>query len=139
MEQVNELFEIVSRQLGAVAQSDVVVGTPVKLGAWTVVPVSRITIGLGAGGGTGDGDMQHHHHGKKPCSGQGQGTGGGGGGGGRVRPVAVLVLGPDGVEVLPIPNKTGKLDRLMDKLPEWIDRMRESCSKDGGCCSGKSC
>lgn len=127
MEHVNELFEIVSQQLGAVAQSDIVVGSPLSLGAWTVVPISRVTVGMGAGGGTGEGEPHYHHHGKKQCTGSGQGTGGGGGGGGKVRPVAVLVLGPDGVQVLSIPNKAGQLDRLMDKLPEWIDRMRECC------------
>ena len=127
MEHVNDLFEIVSQQLGAVAQSDVVVGSPLTLGVWTVVPVSRVTVGMGAGGGTGEGDVHHHrvHQRSRQGTSSGKGTGGGGGGGGRVRPVAVLVLGPDTVQVLPIPNKAGKLDHLMDKLPEWIDRMRE--------------
>jgi uncharacterized spore protein YtfJ len=135
MEHVNDLFDIVSQQLGAVARSDVVVGSPLTLGAWTVVPITRVSVGMGAGGGTGEGDVHHHHghHRGRECMGPGKGTGGGGGGGGKVRPVAVLVLGRDTVQVLPIPNKAGKLDHLMDKLPEWVDRMRECCGhKEGG-------
>jgi uncharacterized spore protein YtfJ len=127
MEHVKSLFEVVSQQLGTVAQSEVVVGAPVSLGAWTVVPVSRVSIGMGAGGGTGEGQAVHHQHrGAKQSMGPGQGTGGGAGGGGKVRPVAVLVLSPDSVQVLPIPNKAGKLDHLMEKLPEWIDHLREA-------------
>jgi len=51
-----------------------------------------------------------------------------------MKPNPVLVLGPDTVQVLLIPNRAGTLDRLMDRLPEWIDRVRESCGKKEGAC-----
>ncbi len=119
MDQINEIVEIVSDQLANVASSDVVVGTPMELGGVTVVPISRVAVGIAAGGGAGEGESPDQKHGR------GKGTGGGTGGAGKVRPVAVVVFGPDGVEILPVADKRGKLDRLIEKIPEWVERFEK--------------
>lgn len=129
MDHVVNILDAVALQLEKVAQSDVVVGRPVPIGECTVVPVSRVSIGMGAGGGSGEGDAQHH---KKHNMGRGKGTGGGAGGGGKVRPVAVLVFGPTGLQVLPIANRPGRLDRVIEKLPDWIEHLKGSLSGNGG-------
>jgi uncharacterized spore protein YtfJ len=119
MEQLNEIVEIVSGKLANVANSDVVVGTPMELGGVTVVPISRVSVGIGAGGGSGEGDSPDSKHGR------GKGTGGGTGGAGKVRPVAVIVFGPEGVEILPIADKRGKIEGLLEKIPDLIERFQK--------------
>ena len=117
MNEIQEILGAVGGQVGGVATGDAVVGSPVKVGELTVYAISRITLGLGAAGGSGD------ELGKQV---QGQhGTGGGAGGGAKARPVAVLVFSEQGVSVLPIPDKAGKIDQLLEKVPNLIDRLKE--------------
>ena len=77
-----------------------VFGRPVKQGDVSVIPASEnltfMGFGVGAGGGT-DGSENG-----------GAGTGGGGGGGGRTlsRPVAIIVVSPEGAYVEPVMDPT---------------------------------
>jgi uncharacterized spore protein YtfJ len=133
MEHLNDILELVSEQLSSVASSDAVVGVPIELGSVTVVPLSRVSIGFGGGGGEGEGSVRPHQKSKKKGGPTielelqpGKGQGGGSGGGAKVRPVAVIVFGEDGVQILPIPNKRGKLHRLLDKIPDLVERVKEA-------------
>jgi uncharacterized spore protein YtfJ len=74
---------------------EAVYGEPVKQQDVTIIPAAEVVavmgFGMGYGGGGSGGE-------------EGSGQGGGGGGGGRVfsRPVAVVVISPDGVRVEPV-------------------------------------
>jgi len=118
MQQVMGVLEQVIEQIAQVADSDVVAGEPLELGGVTVVVLSRVSLGLGGGGGQGSGEGT-------PGKPGGQGTGGGAGGGAKVRPVAVVAFAPDGVEILPVPDKPGLLDKLFDKVPDVIDLVKQ--------------
>lgn len=122
MQSAESLLALVSGQVGDLAHSDVVIGEPIELGAVTIVPLSRVSIGFGGGGAAGEGEAPQKK-GKRP--GSGRGSGGGGGGGGKVRPVAVIVFGPDGVSVEPIPDKKGLLDKLFDKVPDLVSKLKD--------------
>src|SRR5262245_10528447 len=86
----------------AAANVDAVYGSPMSQGEHVVIPaaevVSLVGFGLGLGGGS-----QHTTEAENTG-----GSGGGGGGGGRVlsRPVAIIILSPDGVRVEPIVDVT---------------------------------
>jgi uncharacterized spore protein YtfJ len=142
MEHIKELLSVLTGELGNVARSEVVVGDPIELGKFTVIPLSRISVGMGAGGGEGEGDFRmevkakageeskrrrgpHWHHG------MGKGRGGGSGGGAKVRPVGVIIFGPDGVEVQPIQTKKGLLDKIFEKVPDVIDLVEKAREKSG--------
>jgi uncharacterized spore protein YtfJ len=77
------------------ADVQAVYAEPIEHGDTLVIPTAEVMgllgFGVGEGGGSGP-------------EGQGQGMGGGGGGGGRTfsRPVAVIVVSPNGVEVKPV-------------------------------------
>jgi uncharacterized spore protein YtfJ len=77
-----------------------VYGRPIKQGDVSVIPASEnltlMGFGVGAGGGTEAGEIG------------GVGTGGGGGGGGRTlsRPVAIIVVTPEGAYVEPVMDPT---------------------------------
>lgn len=120
MEAIHDLIGLVSDKIGDVAKSDVVIGDPIELGAVTVVPLSRVSVGFGAGGGSGEAEPPRKKGRRHP---RGRGTGGGGGGGGKVRPVGVIIFGPDGISVEPIPDKQGLLDKLFDKVPALVEKL----------------
>jgi uncharacterized spore protein YtfJ len=64
------------------------VGKPLTIGDYTIVPLLITSFGIGTGGGSFLGESL------------------GGGGGGGVIPCAVLVIGPDGVELKVLPHET---------------------------------
>jgi uncharacterized spore protein YtfJ len=121
MEELQSIIEMVSDKLAAVANSDIVIGQPLKFGSITIVPISKISIGIGAGGGEGNNPADKRNK-RKPD----KGTGGGTGGGVMVRPVAVAVFSEQGVEILPIPDKKGRFDKLLDKVPEVIEMVKKA-------------
>jgi uncharacterized spore protein YtfJ len=81
-------------RLNAVARADSTVGAPRQLGDHMVIPLADVFFGsaFGVGGGSAAESSRT----------PGSGMGGGAGFGGRVRPVAVVEVGPDGVRVRPV-------------------------------------
>jgi uncharacterized spore protein YtfJ len=135
MQHVKELLELVTGKLETVAQSDAVVGEAIELGGVTLVPLTRISLGFALGGGEGEGQGfgPGAHAGRKRGAGpQGKGIGGGTGGGARVRPVGVAIFSTDGVEILPIKDKKGLLDRIFDKVPELMEMVKEATEGTSG-------
>lgn len=126
MEQVQEILEVVGEGLADVASGEAVLGSPIALGPVTVYPISRVSLGLGAGGGQGESEKSERKGG-----GSESGTGAGSGGGARARPVAVLVVSAEGVSVLPIPDRRGKLDAILEKIPAFIERMESRRKAEG--------
>ncbi len=119
MEQVQEIIGQVTHTLGDLASSDVVVGKPLEVGPVTVVAVSRVMAGFGGGGGEGSSKDKE----KKGPAEMGTGIGGASGGGAVVRAVAAVVFTKTGVDVLPIAEKQGKLEKLLDQLPTFMERF----------------
>jgi uncharacterized spore protein YtfJ len=128
MEHLNGLMELVAGRMAELTRSDLVAGEPLAFGDITLVVLSRVTLGFGGGGGEGEGDLQAMHADKKhkPPFGKGKGTGGGAGGGGKVRPVAVVAFSAEGVQILPVPEKKGLLDKLFEKVPEVIELVQKA-------------
>jgi uncharacterized spore protein YtfJ len=99
------------------ADSARVFGQPVSSEGYTVIPAAEVASGGGFGSGLGFGGPQRSkmmavggsaaattQTGDETAAqtAQGAGGGGGGGGGGMARPVAAIVIGPDGVRVQPV-------------------------------------
>lgn len=110
-EQGTELME----KLIAVAQPGAVYSEPIASGDYTIITASEVSVGMGFGYGMGGGTMPGPAKGEtstpdEPESREeeGGGFGGGGGGGGfsMGRPVAVISIGPAGVQVQPVRDVT---------------------------------
>jgi hypothetical protein len=86
--------EAIAGALSTVASGQGAVGPATSVGDRSVVPLTETFFAGGYGGGGGS-DAQ-----------AGAGVGGGGGGVGRSRTVAVIELGPEGVSVRPVVDKT---------------------------------
>jgi uncharacterized spore protein YtfJ len=109
-------------RLDAAARADSTVGQSRQVGERTIIPLAEVFFGggFGLGGGQAPEDTPAASSGAAPedtpaASGGGapratvsasSGVGGGGGFGGRVRPVAVVDVGPEGVRVRPVVDAT---------------------------------
>lgn len=108
----------VVEKLFDVAQPSSVYSEPVIAGDHTLITASEVSVGmgfgLGVGGGEGRGgpsrraDEDEAVEDESEMQGEGVGLGGGGGGGGAAmaRPVAVISVGPNGVQVEPVVDPT---------------------------------
>jgi uncharacterized spore protein YtfJ len=86
----------------AAARAEAVFSQPVVSGDYTVITASEVFAGGGFGFGMGS-EPSHDSAGQKHTAG---GGGGGGGGGSMGRPVAAIIIGPDGVKVEPVMDAT---------------------------------
>jgi uncharacterized spore protein YtfJ len=100
MTEVEPSLAVMEETLGkflAVADVDTVYGQPIRKADLTIIPTAEVfsIMGFGVGGGH-----------SRPERGAGWNGGGGGGGESFSRPVAVIVAGPDGVQVKPVIDTT---------------------------------
>ncbi len=99
----------VLNRLVETARPEAVFSKPIQVGDTQVITASEIQVGLGFGFGLGRGP---HYFSNLPEEAEqteeetGYGTGGGGGGGASGRPVAVIIVREDGVQVEPILDNT---------------------------------
>jgi uncharacterized spore protein YtfJ len=113
LERGHRFAEQYSEKLFAATRPGAVFSEPVRSGDYTVITASEISAGggFGFGGGAGAGTETSAAGspdvaGQPSPGGSGAGGGGGGGGGSMARPVATIVVGPDGVKVQPIVDVT---------------------------------
>ena len=93
--------------------SNSVVGEPIVAADVTVVPISKISVGLGGGGS--DFSTKHSVN---------QDFGGGVGAGVKVTPVAFLVIKEGSVRMLPVANPANTTaDRLVEMIPDTLDKI----------------
>ena len=99
-----ELLSGVIERIYSAAQPGAVYSEPVKSGNYTVITASEVIVGGGFGSGSGFGPQEKkadEQSSEIPHISSG-GSGGGGGGSSSGRPVAIIVIGPDGVTVKPV-------------------------------------
>ena len=114
LQQDSESRAAMLQKIYSAADSAKVFGQAVVSGDYTVIPAAEIAGGGGFGSGMGFGPAMDKKRRAKvteespgtetiPAPGPGGAGGGGGGGGGSMgRPVAAIVIGPEGVEIKPI-------------------------------------
>ena len=111
MEHVESLLKTTLAEVERILSSRTVVGDPITLEGNTIIPLVSIGFGFGAGGGSG----------KDQKLSSVEGTGAGAGGGGGVKPVAVVIIGKDGVRVEPVrwgAAVAGKVGDIVGKIME---------------------
>ena len=99
----------IMEKIFSAAQARAVYSEPVQNGSYTVITASEVAAGGGYGFGRGLGSAPSAatEDGEASRRTETAGGGGGGGGGGSTgRPVATIIIGPNGVEVRPIVDVT---------------------------------
>lgn len=112
-ENIDAIFE----KLESFLKTKTVVGEPIQVGETTIIPFIDIAFGLGTGGGGGKDEKGN------------DGTGSGAGAGAKISATAILVIKGDQVELLPI-KKAGGLEKLLDMVPEIIEKVNEHKDED---------
>ncbi len=110
MNPAQDILKSLIGELKDLAKTETIIGSPISVGEFTVVPISRVSLGVGAGGGTGEAET------KKPCTGEG----GGGGGGIRVQPVALVAVRGGELTVHRL-GIGGSLGRTAERLPDLVE------------------
>ncbi len=113
---IQGLMDTAMSNIKSMVDVDTIVGEPVTTPDGTVIiPISTVSFGFGAGG-TQFAAKQETVTPEKPM------FGGGCGGGANVKPIAFLVVGGGSVRLLPISNKTTPVDKIIDMVPEMLDK-----------------
>jgi uncharacterized spore protein YtfJ len=98
-ESVEKMVQVALREIETTLDTKRVVGEPVSVGEYTIIPLISIGFGFGVGSGTG----------KSEDFVKGEGSGGASAGGGGLKPIGVVVIGPDGATVEPLKGAAASL------------------------------
>lgn len=113
---IGRLMQDTMEQMRAMADADIIVGTPIQAEGVTLIPVSRMSIGVG-GGGTEFSTKQ---------TGAGQNFGGGSAASAKLEPVAFLVIRDGNVKMLPVGGAPATtMDRVIELVPEVVDKVTD--------------
>ena len=96
---VGKMIQAALREIETTLDTKRVVGEPIEVGDYTIIPLVSIGFGFGVGSGSG----------KSEDLMKGEGTGEGSAGGGGIRPIAVIVIGPEGAKVEPLKGTTASM------------------------------
>jgi len=103
-------------KIKAMADVNTVVGEPIQAGEVTIIPVSKVSFGFGVGGS----DFATKN--QKPD--KDNSFGGGTGAGVTIMPLGFLIVRGESVKLLPVaPPPDGALDRVVDMVPELVDKV----------------
>lgn len=115
-EKLPNMLDSTIAKIREMVDANTVMGEPIVTGdGTTVIPVSKISIGLGGGGS--DFVSKKAANGENPF-------GGGVGAGIKVTPVAFLVMKEGGVRVIPMAvPASSTADRLVEMVPDTLDKI----------------
>ncbi|MGC5773358.1 GerW family sporulation protein [Paenibacillus pabuli] len=130
---IQGLMETAMENIKAMVDVNTIVGDAVETPDGTVIlPISKVGFGFAAGGS----DFHVNDGGSSKAS-AGSPTehassasvaspfGGGSGGGVSIRPIAFLVVGKQGVHIVPLDNSTHLFEKLIDSTPYVMDRIQD--------------
>src|SRR3989337_2914648 len=107
--EATDLIKCLLEGFKAVAKTETIVGEGIKAGEFTVLPVSKVSLGIGAGAGT----EQIRTSG---------GSGGAGGGRICVEPIAFLVVKEGEVSILNLRRVPATVESIFGKIPEMLEK-----------------
>ena len=110
---IQGLMNVTMDKVRQMADANTIIGKPIKTDdGTTIIPVSRISLGVGTGGADGAG--------KNPANGD---LFGGSGAGVNIRPVAFLVIKDGLVRTIQLSDPSNSVDRALNMLPELVDKI----------------
>ena len=118
---LNEMMAAAMEKVRAMADANTVVGEPIVTDEVTIIPVTRVSLGVGVGGT----DFASKH--QKPDA--ANAFGGGSGAGISMDPIAFLLVRGENVRLLPVIPPSGPIDRVIDVVPEVVDKITDFVEK----------
>lgn len=108
------MLESTIQKVKEMVDSNTVVGQPITTpDGVTIIPVSKISVGVGGGGS----DFATKHNGENPF-------GGGMGAGVKVTPVCFLIVKDGAVRMMPVAQAANTTaDRIVEMVPDTLDKL----------------
>lgn len=121
---IEGLMDTAMKNIKAMVDVNTIVGEPVTTPDNTVIiPISTVSFGFGAGG-----SEFAPKKGSVTEGAQSALFGGGAGSGANIKPVAFLVVSDGNVRLLPITDSTSPTEKLIDLIPEMLDKLGSAVS-----------
>jgi uncharacterized spore protein YtfJ len=105
-----EILKSLVGELKSLARTETIVGAPFSMGEFTIIPISRVSLGVGAGGGAGGAEQKGA-----------TGEGGGGGGGIRISPVALVAARGSELSVHML-GRGAAFTNTIEKMPDLVEK-----------------
>ena len=114
---IGDLMSTTMQKIREMVDVNTIIGTPIRTDdGITLIPVSKLSFGFASGGSAFATKNQ------KPDA--DNSFGGGSGAGVNINPIAFLVVRGDTVKLLPVaPPPDGAVDRVVDMVPELVDKV----------------
>ncbi|GIP58150.1 GerW family sporulation protein [Paenibacillus sp. FSL W8-0186] len=125
---IQGLMQTAMENIKDMVDVNTIVGEPVETPDGSVIlPISRVGFGFAAGGSDYNTDEIHEastHDKQLPF-------GGGSGGGVSINPIAFLVVGKQGVNIVPLDNQTHLFEKMIDAVPYVMDKIQSMFPNNG--------
>jgi len=119
---IQGLMDTAMSNIKSMVDVNTIVGDPVTTPDGTVIiPISTVSFGFGAGG-------TQFSAKSESVAPENAMFGGGCGGGANVKPIAFLVVGGGNIKLLPISDKVTPVDKIIDLVPEVVDKVNGTFS-----------
>ncbi len=125
---IDTMMKTTMEHIRSMVDVNTVIGSPVT-GARgsTIIPISKVSFGFVAGGGEYQVD---DHRSRTTVTSESYPFAGGTGAGVSVQPVGFLVVGEDGVKVLPAQSGSA-MERVVELLPQLMEDFAQKGEKSG--------
>ena len=117
---LNELMKTTMDHLKGVTDANTIIGTPIHADGVTLIPVSKLSVGVGGGGS--------EFSTKNQAAGNSN-FGGGSAASAKLEPVAFLIVSNGGVKLLPVTPSTSAIGKMVDTVPEVVDKVTDFIEK----------
>ena len=112
---IGELMDTTMAKIREMVDANTIIGQPIQAEGMTLIPISKLSFGFASGGS----DFTTKN--QKPDS--DNAFGGGSGAGVNISPVAFLIVKGDTVKLLPVEPPHNTVDRVVDMVPEVVDKV----------------
>lgn len=128
---IGALMETTMQKIREMVDANTIIGQPIATAdGITLIPVSKVSFGFASGGS----DFATKHQ----QSNRDNAFGGGSGAGVNISPVAFLIIKDGNVRLVQITSQAGStIDRVVEMVPEVMDRVAGMIHKDGKTVSGE--
>ena len=110
---IKGIMDVTMDKLRAVVDADTIIGSPMSVGNFTLIPVSKVSFGVASGGS----DFA-----TKNQTGL---FGGGGGAGVSISPIAFIAINGDNVKMLPVYNELTTVEKAVSMAPEILEKAKD--------------
>ena len=116
---LNELMKTTMDHLKGVTDANTIIGAPIHADGVTLIPVSKLSVGVGGGGTEFSTKNQS----------AGNNFGGGSAASAKLEPVAFLIIQNGGVKLMPVNANPSGLIKVVDTVPEVVDKVTDFIDK----------